>query len=51
MMSDSVSKPRLGFYSGVDINALAPIIIVEINKQFDKTWKGIRKIRYFLTVL
>ena len=28
--------------------ALAPIIIVEINKQFDKTWKGIRKIRHFL---
>ena len=25
--------------------------IVEINKQFDKTWKGIRKIRYLLTVL
>ena len=28
---------------GLNILALAPIIIVEINKQFDKSWKGIRK--------
>ena len=38
-------------YPGVDILALAPIFIVKINKQFDKTWKGIRKIRHFRTVL
>ena len=36
-----------GALAGVDILALAPINIVEINKQFDETWKGIRKIRHF----
>ena len=30
--------------AGVDMLALAPIIIVEINKQFGETWKVIRKI-------
>ena len=34
-------------FAGVDIFVLAPINIVEINKQFDKTWKGVRKIRHF----
>ena len=32
--------------AGVDILALALINIVEINKQYDETWKGIRKIRH-----
>ena len=33
--------------AGVDILALPPIIILEINKQFDKAWKGIKKIRHY----
>ena len=33
--------------AGVDILAFPQINIVEINKQFDETWKGIRKIRHF----
>ena len=33
-------------YPGVNILANAPINIVEINKHFGKTWKGIRKIQH-----
>ena len=33
--------------SGVNIIELVLIIIMEINKQFDKSWKGMRKMQNF----
>ena len=42
----STEAIKVFIYIGVNILALLPIIIVEINKQFDKSWKGIRKIRH-----
>ena len=32
--------------TGMNIIALAPIIIIEINKQFDKSWQGLRRISH-----
>ena len=45
--TENVWAERSKLQAGVDILAFAPINIVEINKQFDKTWKGIRKIQHF----
>ena len=46
----STEAIKVFIYIGVNILALLPIIIVEINKQFDKSWKGIRKMRHLWTI-